>query len=54
MDSCSSVLLVANEKIMDYAYFNIKLQKKPTKWYTATSYFQTKCWLSLNNIAYLS
>ncbi len=54
VDSSLSRLLPVNEDIMDYAYLNIKLQKKPTKEDTATGYFQTKCWLSLNKIAYLS
>jgi hypothetical protein len=40
MDSGSSGSLV-NKEIVEYADFNIKLQKKPTKWDTATGVFQT-------------
>jgi hypothetical protein len=40
IDSGSSVLL-ANIKIVEYVNLDIKLQKKPIKWGTATGAFQT-------------
>ncbi len=32
---------LVNKEIVEYANFNVKLQKKPTKWDTATGVFQT-------------
>jgi hypothetical protein len=40
VDSGSSRSLM-NKEIVEYADFNIKFQKKPTKWDTATGVFQT-------------